>query len=136
MSKEDVKQLAYRFFEALNAGDLETLGDVLSRDFVDHGAGGGESIGTEPFFEFLGMVTGTFPDINVTIEDVIAEANQVAVRVTVRGTHEGVFLEDIQPTGKLAEWTGIDIFEVRQGRIVERWSERDLLGLVAKLENG
>ena len=135
MSDEDSKQVALRFYEFLNAGDLESLGNILAADFVDHGAGRENSVGPEAFFTFLGMVTDTFPDVNVVVEDAFDDGGKVAARVSIRGTHEGTFLGAIEPTGKQAKWTGIDILEVINGKISKRWSQRDLMGLVNQLES-
>jgi hypothetical protein len=79
------------------------------------------------------MVAGAFPDLHVHVEDVLGEENKVVVRLSVHGTHEGVLMSDIQPTGKEAKWTGIDILEIEGGKIVGRWSERDLLGMMRQL---
>ena len=135
MSDEHSKQVALQFYESLNAGDTEVLGSLLAADFVDHVAGREDSVGIEEFYAFLGMVTDTFPDVNVFVEDVFADRGKVAARVSIRGTHEGTFLGAIKPTRKQAEWTGIDILEVIDGRIAERWSQRDLMGLVNQLES-
>ena len=131
---EDTKQLALRFYEeALNARDLHVLDEILSPDFVDHLASREDTVGIEQFRQFLGMATEAFPDMRIRVEDVIAEGTKAAVRLTIMGSHEGVFLGHIQPTGKQAEWTGIDILEMSEGKIVARWSERDLFGLVNQL---
>jgi steroid delta-isomerase-like uncharacterized protein len=128
------KQVALQFYESVNDGDLKALRNILSINFVDHVAGQEDSVDPEAFFEFLGMVTDTFPDIQVTVEDVFADGGKVAARVSIRGTHEGTF-GSIEPTGKRAEWTGIDILKVSEGKIAERWSQRDFMGLINQLES-
>jgi hypothetical protein len=79
------------------------------------------------------MVTGAFPDLHVEVHDVFGEGDRVAARLTVSGTHRGVLMGTIQPTGKHAVWEGIDIFRIRDGHIMERWNSRDLLGLMRQL---
>jgi predicted ester cyclase len=134
MTLEANKQLALRFFEeALNGGKLELLDEIMAADYVEHGAPPDRPPGREGFKAFLGMVAGAFPDLHVHVEDMLAEGSRVAVRLTVHGTHKGVLMGDIQPTGKQAKWTGIDILEVEGGKIAGRWSQRDLLGLMQQL---
>jgi len=130
----DHKLLARRFYEeALNTGRLEILDELLSPSFVDHGASSEQAPGVEGFKGFLEMITVAFPDLHIQIEDLLAEADKVAVRLTICGTHEGVLMGDIPPTGKRATWTGIDVLQFEAGRIVARWSERNLLGLMQQL---
>lgn len=136
MTLEGNKEIARQFYEGLNSGDLELLRKLLATDFVDHPASGDQSVGPEAFREFLGMVTGIFPDLHLHVEDLFAEGSRVAVRLFIHGTQEGVFPPDIEPTAKHVKWTGIDILEVKDGKIVARWSERDLLGLVNQLREG
>ena len=134
MDTEQSRQLAHRFYEeALNQGNLVLLDQILSHEFVDHGASGDDATGIDAFRSFLKMVTGAFPDIHIHVEDTVAEGNKVAVRLAIHGTHKGVLMGNIQPTGKQAAWTGIDILEVAGGKITARWSERNLLGLMQQL---
>lgn len=79
------------------------------------------------------MLTGAFPDLHVQVHDVFGEGDRAAARVTVSGTHRGVFMGAIQPTGKHASWDGIDIFRIKEGLITERWNSRDLLGMMRQL---
>jgi predicted ester cyclase len=128
MENEATKQLASRFYEdVLNAGNLELLDQLLSQNFVDH------VVGLDAFKDFLRMVTGAFPDIHIHVEDIVAEGNKAAVRLAIHGTHKGTLMGSIDPTGKAAKWTGIDIVEIAEGKIAARWSERDLLGLMQQL---
>jgi predicted ester cyclase len=62
----------------------------------------------------------------------IAEGDKVAIRWAARGTHQGELL-GIQPTGKQATWTGISIYRFADGKIVEAWWSKDVLGLLQQL---
>jgi steroid delta-isomerase-like uncharacterized protein len=130
------KEIASQFYEALNSRETAKLEALLWDDFVDHPTAGDEAVGVASFMEFLGMVMGIFPDLGLHVEDLFAEGSKVAARLLIHGTQEGVFPKDIEPTGKHVSWTGIDILEIRAGKIVARWSERDLLGLVNQLREG
>ena len=67
------------------------------------------------------------------MEDVIAEGDKAACRVSQRATHRGTF-QGMPATGKQVTQTGIDILRFADGKIVERWGEFDSLGLLAQLE--
>src|SRR5262245_29113090 len=58
-----------------------------------------------------------FPDIHFTVEDMTAEGDDVVVRLTIRGTHQGEF-QGIAPTGKKVEFTGIQLMRFKDGKIV------------------
>jgi steroid delta-isomerase-like uncharacterized protein len=73
-----------------------------------------------------------FPDLEQTIECIIAEDDKVALHHHLKGVHSGEFL-GIPPTGKLIEGTGAMFFQVANGKIVERWYETNLLGLMQQL---
>jgi steroid delta-isomerase-like uncharacterized protein len=73
-----------------------------------------------------------FPDIKVTVDVVVAEEDLVAVAWTARGTNEGEF-HGIPPTGKTAEWEGLDLMRFTCGKISEVWVSADALGLHQQL---
>jgi predicted ester cyclase len=73
-----------------------------------------------------------FPDIHFAVEDLIAEGDRVAARVTMRGTHQGDLM-GIPPTGKQVSWTGIEIDRIKDGKYVESWLNTDDLGLMQQL---
>lgn len=133
MSVETSKALVRRFYEdVINKGDMGLAEELLAPDYKEYpGVPGGS--GLTGFKQFVAMVSTAFPDIRVTVEDLIAEEDKVVARVTVSGTHRGVLLGSIQPTDRHATWTGIDIIRVAGGKIVERWNQRDLLGLMQQL---
>jgi steroid delta-isomerase-like uncharacterized protein len=134
MSIEANKALVRRFFEdVINKGDMRLAEEILAADYVEHPGLPGGGSGLEGFRQFVAMVATAFPDIHVAVEDLIAEGDKVAARVTVSGTHSGVFLGSIQPTDRHVVWTGIDLFRVSGGKVVERWNQRDLLGLMQQL---
>lgn len=80
----------------------------------------------------LTMFRSGFPDIKMTIEEVVAEGDKVVFRVTVHGTHKGEF-KGIAPTGKQVTMTGMQIWRIEGGKIVEGWFNRDDLGLMQQL---
>jgi len=74
--------------------------------------------------------------VRVSVEDVIAEGDKVVARWVVRGTHKGEFMGptgSIPPTGKQVTVLAIHIFRIADGKFIERWPERDRLGLLQQL---
>jgi steroid delta-isomerase-like uncharacterized protein len=129
MSEEN-KALARRAWEVLDNPDL--LDEVYAADVVWHEPDQ-EVQGIEEAKQFVGMYKTAFPDLNVTVEDVIAEGEKVVTRVTFRGTHQGEVEEFGPPTGRQIELTGITISRIEGGRIVEDWDSYDNLSIMQQL---
>ena len=124
---------ARRFYEeVLNKGDLSILDEVFSPNYFDHGAPPDAPRGVEGFKQFFAMVSGVFPDVQVTVEDMVAAEGKVATRLTIRGTQKGSFM-GFPATGKYVSWTGIDVMHLSAGKITERWSERNFFGMLLEL---
>jgi predicted ester cyclase len=75
------------------------------------------------------MFHTAFPDLDVIVDDMIAEGDKVAAHWTARGTHQGPFL-GVPVTGKRVAQTGIDTYRYVDGKIVEWWRNDDTLGLM------
>lgn len=130
---EKNKEIAIRFYnDVLNNGALELLDDIMSGDFIDHNAGPGQLRGIGAFKDFLKRITTAFPDLQIKIEDVLADGNKVTARLSITGTQTGP-LGTIPASNIKANWTGIDILEIENGKIISRWSERNLLGLMKQI---
>ena len=82
--------------------------------------------------QFYGALWKAFPDLKITVEDMIAEDDKVAWRILVTGTHKAEFMQ-IPPTGTRVTFAAQYIFRFRNGLIVERWSSLDRLGLLIQL---
>jgi steroid delta-isomerase-like uncharacterized protein len=128
------KTVVRRFLdEVVNAGgDRSVAADVLTPDFVWRGAGVGLVRGQEAFLGLLGSFAGTFPDLRVTVEDLIAQGDKVVARYHWTGTHRGDF-QGIPATGTAVTVTGSGIYRLAGGRIAEEWWMEDLLGLMRQL---
>jgi steroid delta-isomerase-like uncharacterized protein len=129
MSEEN-KDLARRSWEAANNPDL--IEEIYPPDFVWHEPDQ-DIRGYEQAKQFIAMYTTAFPDLNATVEDVIAEGDKVVTRWTIRGTHQGEIEEFGPPTGKQAELQGITIHRIEGGKIVEEWNRYDNLSLLQQL---
>jgi predicted ester cyclase len=78
------------------------------------------------------MLRGAFPNLEVTVEDQVAEGDRVVTRWITRGTHKGEF-QGIPPTGRQVAITGITIFLVADDKLLEGWSNADMLGMLQQL---
>jgi predicted ester cyclase len=73
-----------------------------------------------------------FPDLRLTVEEFITEGDKVVARWTSQATHKGDLM-GIAPTGKQVKQTGIAIYHIVGGKVVEEWAERDMLGFMQQL---
>jgi len=132
MSTEENKALARRYIEELfNQKNLATIDELNTPDVVLHNASMTIQ-GREPYKQFVSMYLTAFPDMHMTIEDMIAEGDTVAERVTIRSTHKGDFM-GIPPTGKQGTVTAIYIVRFANGKGAEVWANADDLGMLQQL---
>ncbi len=136
MSAEENKATLRRAYEQIfNQGNLDQIEQFVSTDLVDHGAPppGMEGLeGVEVLRQTAKVFRDAFPDLQFTAEDMIAEGEKVAARLTMSGTHQGEFM-GVAPTGNRVEVTGIDIVRFEGGKIVEHWGNSDDLGMMQQL---
>ena len=133
VSTDENKAIVRRFGQVWGKGSLAMVDEFADPDLSVHYPVLGEPIrGPEGFKEFLTQFHTAFPDIEVAFEDVIAEDDKVVIRWTLRGTHERELL-GIQPTGKKVAWTGITIYRLARGKVLEERGEEDALGLLRQL---
>jgi steroid delta-isomerase-like uncharacterized protein len=129
---EENKALVHRWFEEVwNRGRAEAIDEMCAPDCVAHGLTDdtGQTLsGAAAFKAFHQKFLGAFPDINVTVEDVIAEGDKVVARCTVRATHSGDSL-GFAATQKPIEITGMSISRIQDGKIAEGWNNFDFMGL-------
>jgi steroid delta-isomerase-like uncharacterized protein len=135
MSANANKDALRRLYEeVINTGELDRSGEFIAADMVDHEhAPGTEDLqGTELFNQYFSMIRSAFPDFEGVVEDMVAEGDKVAARVTIRGTHRGEFM-GIPSSGNRIEVTGIDIARFADGKMVEHWGNFDDLGMMQQL---
>jgi steroid delta-isomerase-like uncharacterized protein len=133
-STEQNKALVGRYFnELMNKGKLEVIEEIMTSNFTFRIPTLPEPIrGYEGMKGFVtGLRTG-FPDIRFTVERQIAEADKVAARWFIEGTHKGVFL-GMPPTGNKVKDQGLDIFIISGGKIAEIWVNENDFGLMEQL---
>ena len=118
--------------QLVNTGNLEAADHYFAPDFVDHTAPAGVPNGLAGFKAYVTLLRAAFPDLHLTVEDVVAEGEKVVVRATARGTMRGDYL-GMKATGKPATWTEIHIGRLAEGKVVEHWATIDQLGTLQQL---
>lgn len=130
--KPENKDLVRDYLRAFNEQDKDTLSELLAEGVVEHG-----SHETRRDFDeimaYLDALFETFPDYSGSTEEMVAEDDLVVVRYKAHGTHEGEY-QDVEPTGKTVEWTGMGMYRVEDDEITEIWLEEDRSGLLEQLE--
>jgi steroid delta-isomerase-like uncharacterized protein len=136
MSVQENKERSRRFEEELvNGRNLSLIETWLTPDFIDHTPPPGVPGTLEGWRGLMAAYFAAFPDVRVTVEDLIGEGDKVAVRWTIRGTHLGE-LEGVPPTGRQVTMGGIEIHRYRDGKIAEVWHYEDTAGLMRQLGVG
>ena len=129
--------IARRFADALTAHDLDAFAALFADGYVNHQASAAAppSPGVTPkaaTVAFYAARLKALPDLKVSIETTVAEADKVAASFVYEGTQEGPYY-GIEPTGKRIRFTSCDIFRVADGKILEHWGMGDIAGIVAQL---
>ena len=133
MSLEDNKQFVLRWKDEIwNKRNVNIVDDLYAPDYVGHIVGTpGPVRGREVLKQLLAGYLAAF-DIQITSEFLIAEGDRVAVYDTFRFKHTGTF-QGIPPTGKEATLTSTDIYRMVDSKVVEQWTEGNLLSLMQQL---
>jgi steroid delta-isomerase-like uncharacterized protein len=129
MSEEN-KALAQRSWEILD--NLDAIEEIYTSDLVWHEPDQ-DIQGYEEARQFVTTYKAALPDLNVTVEDVVAEGDKAVTRWTMRGTHQGETEELGPPTEKQMELKGITIHRFEEGKIVEEWEAYDNLSAMQQL---
>ena len=131
MDTEANKALVSRYLELWSTSNPVNAKEILAADFVDH-THPHQKPGPEAVAQEATSFREAFPDVQVTIEHMLAERDMVAFYFTVRGTHLGTFA-DCPPTSKEVVLTGADFIRIADGKIAELWSCQDTLSWVLQL---
>jgi predicted ester cyclase len=133
MTIEENKALARRFIEEVfNKGNTGAIADSCVPGSMLVGGLTGQ----------IGVIRTAFPDFHITIEDIVAERNKVVAITTSRGTNTGPLMglpalgrlpEPVPPTGKSFLVTGVNVFTIKDGRVLSFATESDQVGLLRQL---
>jgi steroid delta-isomerase-like uncharacterized protein len=131
---EQNKAIARRALELFMSGDLDELDQLVSEDAVDHDAQNPNAgiHGPEGAKRTAAIYRGAFPDLQITVEDQLAEGDKVVTRWTAVGTQDGD-LAGLPASGRSSTVTGMTIDRIEGGKIVESWGNWDTLGMMQQL---
>jgi len=135
MSAKEIKALERRLYEECNKGKaaaLAVIDELYATDIVYHSSTGRDIRGIKDYKQHISEFYSAFPDLHFTIDDMVAEGDKVAVRLTGTGTNKGAFW-GIPPTNKKVTVWEIQIDRVAGSKFVEGWSRYDTLGLMQQL---
>ncbi len=132
MSQQDNIAATERLGAAVNSGNLNELHTVFAPNVVDRDPAPDQQPGPEGFIHFFTGFRAAFPDLNISVEQLVADEENVAIAYTVTGTHQGDFL-GIPATGRQIKARGAQIARFENGQIVERWGSSDQLGILQQI---
>jgi steroid delta-isomerase-like uncharacterized protein len=121
------------FEEVINRGNLDAIPELFQPHFVLHSPAGDEPLrGHAGYREFAERVRGGFPDVEITIHDVVLDGGVAVGRMTIEGTQTRPYI-GIPPTGRRVKITQIVWGRFEDDRIAEAWQELDAMGLLQTL---
>lgn len=130
--EENKAQFRRAYEEVLNRGDLSGVEELIAPEFLNHEAPPGRDRGPESMRGLANMLRTAFPDLHFEIEDLVAEGDTVAGRLTMSGTHEGPLM-GMPPTGCSVRQNHMHFVRFRDGKAVEHWGVRDDLEMMQQL---
>jgi ketosteroid isomerase-like protein len=132
-SADSNKALVRRFYEEIDKGNIDILDELVAENYIDHSPPPfpGLAPGREGVKQSFRMFQQATPGYH-RIEDQIAEGDKVVTRLTSIGKHEGD-LPGAPRTGNDMQVTSITIHRIANGKLVEKWSEKDVIGLLQQL---
>jgi len=130
---DENKALVRRGYEELLNGDnLDVAEELVAPDFFNHEAPPGQNRGPESMRALTTMLRTAFPDLHFEIEELIAEGNTVAGRLTMSGTHQGPLM-GMPPTGRSMQQAHMHFVRFRDGKAIEHCGVRDDLAMMQQL---
>ncbi len=134
MSSAENKALVRRFYEeAWGRGELDVIDETFAEDYVRHDLRPTSPVpGPEGQRQITAGFRAAFPDLRFEVDLMVAEDDLVVGRWTASGTQTGP-LGPVEPTGRRATFSGVNIFRFEGGKVAEIWNHRDDLGLMEQL---
>jgi predicted ester cyclase len=131
--EENKAQFRRAYEEVLNQGDVSIVDELIAPDFFNHAAPPGTNRGPSSLRWLATMLRTAFPDLHFTIEELVAEEDIVAGRLTTSGTHEGPLPGMPPPSGREVRQEHMHFVRYRDGKAVEHWGVRDDLGMLQQI---
>lgn len=130
---ESSKDFFKQFVQFINTADENLAQQLISPVANFHVPDQPEPLqGPKGYLMIIAMMRHGFPDIQWTLEDMVAEDDKVAARFTMRGTHQGEFF-GVPPTGKPIVVQAINFYRLAGDQIVEEYGQPDMLGLLRQI---
>jgi predicted ester cyclase len=130
--EEQNKQVVRQVFEFYNQQDIEKVEKFFSpKQHIFHFPGV-PPMDWNSHKQFIIGLSKAFPDLHFKVEDILAEGDKVAYRLTVTGTHKGEF-QGIRPTDKKVSFSSTGISNIVDGKVAEDWVEADVMGLMQQI---
>lgn len=132
--KLEQNKVIYRRFlqEIFNEGQLDKLPELVSPSYVLHDGPPGTPNGPEAIRQVVTMFRNAFPDLKISLEEIIVEEDKVCARATTRGTHKGTIF-GVPATGRGVTMTGLTMVTIADGHLTESWVKNDMQGLMKQL---
>jgi hypothetical protein len=135
MSAKDLKALERRFANEFNKGKaaaMAVIDETCATNVVSHSETGEDIRGLKGVKKYMSELYDAFPDIHITLDDVVVEGDKAVIRYTYTGTHKGAFMGIPATNKKVTGWT-IQIDRFVDGKFVEAWERTDTLGFMQQL---
>jgi len=129
-TEECNRSIVLGFLDLWNKGDFEGMSRLWAPDMVHHTRTG--TYGPSQVFSLIAGFMQAFPDLGFTIDNIVAEGDFVATRMTARATQRQPFM-GVQPTGREIKCTVMGLVRIVDGRIVEHWNVMDELYMLQQL---
>ncbi len=124
-----VEEVLHGIYQAINTGNLALLEKYVAPGYVEHSDG---FQGVQPFQRQVAAFRAAFPDLHVSIDDVLTDGDRFACRTTVTGTHTGDLM-GLPPTGTRISVEAVDIGRIENGQARERWGGLNMYSLLTQL---
>ena len=132
-TEENKAQFRRMYEEGFNQGILDVTDELIAPECINHEAPpGANNRGPESLRMVITMLRAAFPDLRFAIEELIAEGDIVAGRLTMNGTHQGALM-GIPPTGRAVRQNHMHFVRLRDGKAIEHWGVRDDVGMMRQL---
>jgi len=132
MSQEENKAIARHCMDLITEKNFNAIDQIYASTYVRNDPDSPQVRSRDDYRKYLMGLCTVFPDLNFTVEDLIAEGENVVCRFSVRGTHSYPW-RGIPASGKEVMITGINISHIVENKVVEDWFNTDIFGLALQL---
>lgn len=129
----DIEAAVRRFYAGMSTGETDFADELIAADWEDIPLLPGQSGGPDGFRQTVAFLRSVFPDLTMTIEDIVISGDRAAVRSTARATHSGEFL-GIPATGRRVEFAAFDFHHFVDGMFRTSWHLEDNFGLRSQID--